>query len=103
MTSGSIIVSLQRKSFEHEHELRALVFKMVELDKQGEIKKISTIDNPMWEDGGYISVNLDTLIEIIHVSPVAPDWLFDVVQSVMKLYGLGKGVFKSDLDSAPFY
>ena len=76
----------KRKSFEHEHEVRAIL-------------------RNYKNDGTGIShpVNLDILIESVYVSPYAPEWFAEVVRSVVKKYGLNKPVLYSTMTEKPFY
>jgi hypothetical protein len=51
--------------------------------------------------GRYVSCNLGTLIESIHVSPHSPVWYKDVVASVTRSYGpSGTLVTQSELDAS---
>lgn len=82
----------KRRSFSHENEIRLLAF-----------------DNPNsrlfnHEDGVYVQCNLNTLIDEVYVSPTSPEWLREVVQSVLEKYRLPfKPVIKSSLYEGPFY
>ncbi len=88
---------LKRKSFEHERELRAIIHKFPTKDN-----KIDYTQEP-FNDGAYIRVNLNTLIEKIFVSPTAPKWFNDLVNSIIKKYNLKKEVIKSSLAEGPVY
>ncbi|MCQ6267085.1 DUF2971 domain-containing protein [Fictibacillus sp. WQ 8-8] len=82
----------KRRSFSHENEIRLLAF-----------------DNPNnrifdHKDGAYVQSNLNTLIDEVYVSPTSPEWLREVVQSVLEKYRLPfKPVIKSSLYEGPFY
>ena len=80
----------KRRSFEHEHEIRAMV-----LVHNGEKNEKTS--------GIYVSVSLNTLIEKIYVSPKAPKWFLDLVKSVSKKYGLDKEVIQSNLYNGLVY
>ena len=71
----------KRKSFAHERELRACVF-VPEADSS---------------PGTYVKVELDDLVEAVFIAPEAEAWLRDVVEGVMRAYGLCRPVLKSDL------
>lgn len=78
----------KRKSYEHEHELRA-----ADLD----------VDQPDDIDGKYISVDIDCLIEKIFVSPTSQRWFYTLVKSIVARYALGKDPVMSDLSENPVY
>lgn len=90
----------KRKSFEHEHEIRAIVGGVLNIKNKvfyiTEDDNIQKYENSN-EDGIYVNVSLDTLIEKIYVSPKSPKWFLDLVKSVSKKYGLDKEVIRSDL------
>ena len=71
----------KRKSFSYENELRVIT--IVPKDKQS-IK--NGLPSPA-DDGKYIPVDLNTLIERIYVSPRAPPWLGDLVESILQRFG----------------
>ena len=50
-----------------------------------------------------VVVNLDELIERIHVSPNAPQWFKDQVRSVSNKYGLDKPIEASSLEDRPLF
>lgn len=87
----------KRLSFEHEREIRA-VFQY--LPTNGE-----RIDwnQSLYEYGKDIDIDLDTLIDRVYVSPIAPRWFFELVQAVVQRYGLRKEVVYSDLNSKPVF
>lgn len=74
----------KRRSFEYEHEIRAMIF----VPNRKRKEKTSGI---------YVPVSLDILIEKVYVSPKSPKWFLDLVKSVSKKYGLNKEVIQSDL------
>jgi hypothetical protein len=76
---------LKRKSFEHERELRATVL----LNEEGK--------------GCFVKCDLETLVSTIHVSPLAPDYFKDVVESICSgnLAGISKPVIRSSLFDTP--
>ena len=87
----------KRKSFEHEHELRAVIQKVPSKDGKTDLSK------PLFDDGIYVAVDLKSLIERIYVAPTCPAWLFELTKSVTKKYGLDKKVYQSSLDDVPVY
>jgi hypothetical protein len=88
----------KRKSFAHEHELRALI-------QEFRYKRNGEIDwsKPPFDEGIYIKVNLERLIDKIYIAPTSPKWLLELVKSVTGLYKLDKEVLQSTLDDVPVY
>ena len=86
----------KRKSFEHEVELRAVI------QEFPEGKLLSEADRP-FEDGLYIPVDLNLLINEIYLAPTSPKWLRELVESVTAKYGIKKKVRQSILDEKPIY
>lgn len=85
----------KRNHFIHEQELRAVIDYSLEL---GENK----LPEAPFRYGLGISVDVETLIENIYVSPTAPAWFADLVDSVTKKYGLNKTVIHSELLTNPY-
>jgi hypothetical protein len=105
----------KRKSFEHESEIRAIIYK-VNLSDSTQLREevdefdmpytieetVSYLDQP--EKGFYVTVNLDSFIEKIYIAPTSPEWFKELVISVVKIYGLSeKLVMQSRLDENPIY
>lgn len=68
---------LKRKSLEHEREFPALLWALA-VDADGHVD----LNVPVFPDGGVaVPVNLDVLIEAIHVSPGAPQWFREAVEA----------------------
>jgi len=87
----------KRKSFEHERELRAIIVRLA--TKDGQLDLTTNV----FDEGIYVNVNLDTLIERLHVSPTAPIWFSDLVRSVARKYDLKKETAQSSLADGPVY
>ena len=85
--------SIKRKSFEHEREVRAFISDAPENFYAG--------DNP--ETGKLVPVDLERLIERIHVSPKAEKWFEDVTRAVATRFGLTKDVCRSALEATPLF
>lgn len=80
------------ESYDYESEIRALI------DLTSESENGFDYLNVVENDGIYIHINLDKLIEKIFVCPFAPNWVFDVVKSISERYGIGEEkVTKSSL------
>jgi hypothetical protein len=89
----------KRKSFEHEQEIRAIIFiikgGVFESNENSEIKK--------YETGIYVPIDIDILIENIFVSPKAEPWFRELVESVIKNYHINKNVRQSSLTDDPLF
>ncbi len=88
----------KQKSFEHEQELR-LVIQEFKLAKGRSVME----SKPPRREGIYISVDLNLLVERIYMAPTSPRWLFELVKSVTRKYGMNKEVLPSALDAKPMY
>lgn len=86
------IYMTKRSSFEHEREVRAMVFASSHED-HASLKS---------NQGLYISVDINTLIEKIYISPYSPDWYVIMIQSFLEKYGFHFPIEKSDLFRVPF-
>ncbi len=73
------------KSYEHEKEVRIICVKKNEEERR------------IVDDGIKIPVNIDTLIDRVYLSPIAPDWIFRTVDSIMKAYKINKPLIRSKL------
>jgi hypothetical protein len=90
----------KRKSFEHERELRAIVWLLSTVTKQKlegkRVREKGAENTPL--EGINVHVNVETLIRNVFVSPTAQRWYVDVVRSVLDRYNLAKiPVTQSDL------
>lgn len=83
----------KRKDFVDDQEIRAIAGAYSGDDDW--FRNESVIEN----DGIYVRVCLDTLIEKIYVCPKSKKWLLDLVKSVSTKYGLDKEVIQSPLVS----
>lgn len=77
----------KQKSFDYEKEVRAIIQNPREAGKPG----IS------------VPVDIELLIENLYVSPYAPSWFFDVVQSILDKYLLKKSILRSQMKAIPFF
>jgi hypothetical protein len=86
----------KRKSFEYEHELRALIFgaqhSKMDLNKPEDAPK-----------GLEVSTDLDVLVDKVYASPTAETWLVELLKSTCLHYGLTKDVVQSDLANPSLY
>lgn len=76
----------KRKSFEYEHEVRAVI-------------KTLGIDS----SGLEIDIDIEKLITAIYISPYAPKWFEEVVHDVTEKYSLNKPILHSEMMERPFY
>jgi len=76
----------KRKSFEHEKEVRALIY-----------------DSESNSKGKALPCNLSLLIEEVYISPSAPQWFADVINDINRRYGLNVEVSPSELNEEPFF
>lgn len=81
----------KRKSFEHENELRALIWAM-KGDPSGIIIPLVT------GTGLSVTIHLKELINKIYISPSAPSWHVQVVKNIVDTYGFGFEVVQSKLN-----
>lgn len=87
----------KRKSFEHEHEIRAI-------DNQspkGPLPMEKGLAPP--EFGVWCNIDLHELIERIYIAPSSPAWFRDLVEKFTIRYDFKIDVIKSSLDDEPFY
>jgi hypothetical protein len=93
----------KRKSFDHEKEIRAVIQtpQIIPLERLFENGMIS--ETSICETGIYIPVSLETLIHKFYVSPTSPDWFKNLIESVVKKYGLEKDVRRSSLIDDPIF
>lgn len=90
----------KRRSFEHEHELRAMISSF---PSKNLIEFFNDLSKKAFADGEYVDVNLDILVEKIFVSPASPKWFSELVRSIVSKYSLLKEVTQSSLDSSPVF
>ena len=87
----------KRKSFEYEQELRAIYAKLPQNEKGIDVSK------PVWENGLEIQVDLNILVDKIYLSPLTPNWIYDLIKSITKKYGYEWQIDRSSLDASPVY
>ena len=89
----------KRKSFEHEREIRAIIEGYPQFDNDTVYINSDLPDT--WEIGRPCTVDLNTLVHEIIISPLTPNWIFDLVQSVVAKYGLSLPVSHSSIAETP--
>jgi hypothetical protein len=90
---------LKRKSFEHEKEVRVFYGEHPNDYFAGKSKP----DEPKYQYGFNLLVDINTLIQAVYVSPNAASWLYELVLKVVKRYGLDVDVIQSDLYQSPLF
>jgi hypothetical protein len=85
----------KRKSYEHERELRAVVWTRADPPHQFNLVNSN--------EGMIVPVTLANLVQEILVSPYAKPPLIEVVQRLVKKFDLGVRVRQSEVNSAPTY
>jgi hypothetical protein len=88
----------KRKSFEHERELRAVIF-----DEERWAGVAGTWPVVKSDRGTLASTDLDRLIEEVRILPGAPSYFRDSLVSLFNKYCLAKDVNQSSLDDTPLY
>jgi hypothetical protein len=68
----------KRKSFEHERELRAILW-LISFRNYVPIEGKSP---PPPDVGISLPVDLDRLIEAVYVAPTSPEWFYDLAKKI---------------------
>jgi hypothetical protein len=85
----------KRKSFEHEHEVRAIF--------QDYSNPRGFDGEPLEEFGLNIAVDIEMLIQEVYLAPTSPDWLAAVVQAVLDRFDIKRTVRHSALADDPIF
>jgi hypothetical protein len=93
----------KRRSFEFESELRAVIthFPAGE-DPDGGVTA-EELREAAPPEGLTVAVDVNQLIEAVHVSPTAPPWFFELVSSVVERYECFAEVTQSSLADEPLF
>jgi hypothetical protein len=86
----------KRKSFEHEHEVRAIIQPVFPGSE-------AITDSQPFADGILVEVDLSVLVDRIFVSPTSPQWFFELVGSISAKYCISAPIHRSDLERDPVY
>ncbi|WPR75227.1 hypothetical protein [Algoriphagus sp. NG3] len=86
----------KRKSFEHERELRAII-------DLGTWNPGSNSAKERVDFGKYIRADIHELIESIYVAPYSPDWMNELVESLIKRFDFSFKVNQSSMKIKPTY
>jgi hypothetical protein len=91
----------KRQSFSHEREVRGIIHavgsSMIKYDH------FEMLEPGVPAGGFLVPVNLDNLIEAVHVAPSSPAWVKMAIEAVVRRFGLEVPVIQSSLDAAPLY
>ena len=87
----------KRHSYEHEREIRAVIQELPHSDSGG----LDWTANP--SSGIEKRVEVEDLVESVHVSPGSPEWYMDVTTAVTEKFGITTRVLRSALDEDPFF
>lgn len=84
----------KRLSFAHESELRAIIWSNEDINK-----------SQITADATSVSIGVvpQQLIKAVHVSPTAPKWFGQLVEQILKRFGLVCPVVRSSLYERPSY
>lgn len=88
---------MKRRSFEHEREIRALYYRNFETHLGD--KAVGVLE----DNGAKFSVDLNSLIESVYISPTSPGWFKAVVEKAKEKYGLKALVHQSEISQSPIY
>ncbi len=87
-------------SYEHERELRAHF--LYDARPEGDLSWHPIETPKLFRKGMYVGpIDLDALVESVHVSPGRPQWFAELVERVMQKYELPKPVERSAIDDRP--
>lgn len=89
----------KRNSFEHENEYRVAFWDEDQVGKA--FASIAEDIEFQPKTGYYIDVDLDQLINRIHIAPTADDWFFELVKDVVRSSDWEFDLVKSDLYDDP--
>ncbi len=91
----------KRKSFEYEHELRALALDLVNIPPDLIPDNYKGIQDN--NKGIYIPVVVQDLVETVYLAPQTEPWFEDAVRDVLKKYDINVNVIKSGLLNSPYW
>ena len=91
----------KRESFEHEHEVRAIAMVFPLKDSEDGQGQVLDESQEICNSGEYFEVDLSLLIQEVVVSPRTPDWLLELIRSVVIRYDLQVPVVRSGLADGP--
>lgn len=87
----------KRKSFEHEREIRAVIWEPGEVDFDALMEKGGKKPIEAIKHGLQIQTDLQELINTVYVAPNAPGWFRDLVEQMILRYSYKIEVIQSSL------
>jgi hypothetical protein len=93
--SGLNYIVHKRKAFEHERELRGVIW-------NDQVRHLGPFTRA-GEMGIFAPIDVNALVKEIYVSPAAKAPLFEVVQGLCQTYGLSAPVKQSDVNAPPAF
>ena len=84
----------KRNSFAHESEVRAVINTL----GLGGVAQASVAEN-----GIYVPISIDVLVERIYIAPTTPEWVFKAIEGMISRYGLERLVSKSALSEPALF
>lgn len=97
-SNGYYPIMHKRKSFEHEKEVRAVVWEVLSPELSDHY-----IKNNATPYGIKVPAKAENLIEEVYVDPSAPDWFKESVMKLCAAYSLEKLIHHSSLADKPLY
>jgi|GEM_PF-260651 len=94
----------KRKSFAHEQELRAVIWAPgLNLSNTVEQNMEEELTIPIVQHGKSINIDINLLIERIHISPLSESWFEKIVKSIIAQYQFDFQIVSSVLLNIPEY
>jgi hypothetical protein len=94
----------KRLSFEHEKEVRAIIWDSdLDLKFYGNEEVMRSGIFPQDKLGIKVNVDLHSVIDQIGVHPNCPDWQFDLIRKILRRYNLKVEVTRSELTADPYF
>lgn len=94
-------VFFKRLSFGHEQEVRAVLLDFPAGPDGSSMSHEYLKDARNWPNGSRIRVDVDRLIQRVHVSPGRPDWYRELVHSLVHRLGYSVPIEASRIDKRP--
>jgi len=96
---------LKRKSFEHENEVRGLIYftNHSKIPSSFDFSQMIELFQSSAPLGISVDVNLELLIEEIYISPLAASYFKDVVQILIERHGMADRIRISKLSETPVW
>ena len=92
--NSNYLIIHKQKAYSYEEEVR-LIYSVIP-----EIGWVYNWEEEEVQEGKYIDIDLNLLIDEIVISPFAPAWFFKLVEDIMYKYELSKPINKSELSLA---